>query len=212
MSDAIKAALAGVQGGGSPLERRSQGTTLAGSGARPRSGGESRRLGVQGGEASMPHANSKSLHKCALHFVRVYLPSCPRSSSYAIAFAGSSASVSRKSLPVDSASGRSTPPKDQPKMTETSLEKAQRKFEQAKAALDAIKARENAADRKKDTRRKIVLGGALLELARTDKDASAMVTKLIAGLVRDHDKKLFEKKEKTEAEKASVSAAPEVGQ
>ncbi|MGP7984283.1 hypothetical protein [Rhodoblastus sp.] len=97
-------------------------------------------------------------------------------------------------------------------MTETSLEKAQRKFEQAKAALDAIKARENAADRKKDTRRKIVLGGALLELARTDKDASAMVTKLIAGLVRDHDKKLFEKKEKTEAEKASVSAAPEVGQ
>jgi hypothetical protein len=78
-------------------------------------------------------------------------------------------------------------------MTETALEKAQRKFEQAKAALDAIKARANAADRKKDTRRKIVLGGALLELARTDKDAAAMVTKLIAGLVRDHDKKLFEK-------------------
>ena len=97
-------------------------------------------------------------------------------------------------------------------MAETAIEKAQRKFEQAKAALDAIKARENAADRKKDTRRKIVLGGALLELARTDKDASALVTKLIAGLTRDHDKKLFEKKGKTEAEKASVSAAPEVGQ
>ncbi|MCI4680622.1 hypothetical protein K9U39_20665 [Rhodoblastus acidophilus] len=78
-------------------------------------------------------------------------------------------------------------------MTETALAKAQRKFEQAKAALDAIKARDAAADRKKDTRRKIVLGGALLELARTDKDAAALVAKLIAGLVRDHDKKLFEK-------------------
>lgn len=78
-------------------------------------------------------------------------------------------------------------------MTETALEKAKRKFEQAKAALEAIKARESAAERKKDTRRKIVLGGALLELSKSDKDASALVTRLIAGLSRDHDKKLFEK-------------------
>lgn len=78
-------------------------------------------------------------------------------------------------------------------MTETALEKAQRKFQQAKAALDAIKARESAAERKKDTRRKIVLGGALLELSKTDREASALVTRLIAGLSRDHDKKLFEK-------------------
>ena len=85
-------------------------------------------------------------------------------------------------------------------MTETALEKAQRKFEQAKAALDAIKARETAAERKKDTSRKIVLGGALLELARSDKDASALVDRLIAGLARDHDKKLFEKSVRKEAE------------
>lgn len=78
-------------------------------------------------------------------------------------------------------------------MTETALEKAQRKFQQAKAALDAIKARESAAERKKDTRRKIVLGGALLELSKTDREASALVTRLIAGLSREHDKKLFEK-------------------
>ena len=77
-------------------------------------------------------------------------------------------------------------------MTETALEKAQRKFEQARAALDAIKAREVAAEHK-DTRRKIVLGGALLDLAKTDKDASALVTKLIAGLTRDQDKKLLRK-------------------
>ena len=78
-------------------------------------------------------------------------------------------------------------------MTETALERAKRKFEQAKAALDAIKARESAVERKKDTRRKIVLGGALLELSKSDKEASALVTRLIAGLSRDHDKKLFEK-------------------
>ena len=98
-------------------------------------------------------------------------------------------------------------------MTETALEKAQRKFEQAKAALEAVKARENAAERKKDTRRKIVLGGALLERARTDKDASALVAKLIAGLARDHDKKLFEKSVRKEAEtepaKVEASAAPD---
>ena len=98
-------------------------------------------------------------------------------------------------------------------MAETALEKAQRKFEQAKAALEAVKARENAAERKKDTRRKIVLGGALLELARTDKDASALVTKLIAGLARDHDKKLFEKSVRKEAEpepaKVEATAAPD---
>jgi len=98
-------------------------------------------------------------------------------------------------------------------MTETALEKAQRKFEQAKAALEAVKAREVAAERKKDTRRKIVLGGALLDLAKSDKDASTLVTKLIAGLIRDQDKKLFEKAGKKEAKTAptQVEAAAASG-
>jgi len=93
-------------------------------------------------------------------------------------------------------------------MAETALEKAQRKFEQAKAALDAIKARESAEERKKDTRRKIVLGGALLDLSKSDKEASALVSRLIAGLTRDHDKKLFEKPAKGNgaAEPAKVEA------
>lgn len=86
-------------------------------------------------------------------------------------------------------------------MPETALEKAKRKFEQAKAALDAIKAREATAERKKDTRRKIVLGGALLELSKTDKDASALVTRLIAGLTREQDKRIFEKGSEKDARK-----------
>lgn len=84
-------------------------------------------------------------------------------------------------------------------MTQTALEKAKRKFDQAKAALDAVKARETQKERKKDTRRKIVLGGALLKLAKADKEASALVSRLIAGLARDHDKKLFEKSARKEA-------------
>lgn len=90
-------------------------------------------------------------------------------------------------------------------MTETAFEKAQRKFQQAKAALDAIKARESAAERKKDTRRKIVLGGALLELSKSDREASALVTRLIAGLSRDYDKKLFDKSATAGVRKEAVS-------
>lgn len=93
-------------------------------------------------------------------------------------------------------------------MTETALEKAKRKFDQAKVALDAVKAREAAAERKKDTRRKIVLGGALLERAKADEEASAFVTRLIAGLAREHDKKLFEKSTREEAAPETEKRTP----
>lgn len=79
-------------------------------------------------------------------------------------------------------------------MTETALQKAKSKFDQAKATIDAVKSRETAAERKKDTRRKMVLGGALLERAKTDREVSALVSRLIAGLTREQDKKIFEKR------------------
>ena len=78
-------------------------------------------------------------------------------------------------------------------MTEAALEKAKLKFEQARARLKALEARQSTEERKKDTRRKVILGGALLELAKTNKEAAAMVARLIAGLNRDNDKKVFEK-------------------
>jgi Pyruvate/2-oxoacid:ferredoxin oxidoreductase gamma subunit len=83
--------------------------------------------------------------------------------------------------------------RDQATMTETSLEKAKLKFEQARARLKALEARQSTEERKRDTRRKVILGGALLELAKTDKEASALVARLIASLTRDNDKKVFEK-------------------
>ena len=78
-------------------------------------------------------------------------------------------------------------------MTEAALEKAKLKFEQARARLKALEARQSTEERKRDTRRKVILGGALLELAKTNKEAAALVARLIAGLNRDNDKKVFEK-------------------
>src|SRR6266702_8251675 len=82
---------------------------------------------------------------------------------------------------------------DQTTMTEAALEKAKLKFEQARARLKSLEARQSTEERKRDTRRKVILGGALLELAKTDKSAAALVARLIAGLNRDNDKKVFEK-------------------
>lgn len=95
-------------------------------------------------------------------------------------------------------------------MTEAALEKAKLKFEQARARLKALEARQSTEERKRDTRRKVILGGALLELAKTDKTAAAMVARLIAGLTRDNDKKVFEKIADVSAEVPPAPGAEKV--
>jgi len=77
-------------------------------------------------------------------------------------------------------------------MAESSVEKARRQFEEAKARLQNAEARERTVERKRDTRRKVILGGALLELANRDGDAAAMIKRLVAGLSRDRDRKSFD--------------------
>lgn len=77
-------------------------------------------------------------------------------------------------------------------MADSSIEKARRQFEEAKARLQAAEAREKTAERKRDTRRKVILGGALLELAGRDREAAAMVKRIVSGLSRDRDQKSFE--------------------
>ena len=77
-------------------------------------------------------------------------------------------------------------------MAESSIEKARRQFEEAKARLQAVEARERTAERKRDTRRKVILGGALLELASRDAEAEKMIARLVSGLSRDRDRKSFE--------------------
>ena len=80
-------------------------------------------------------------------------------------------------------------------MTETQIEKAKRQYEQAKARLHATKARETKRQRKRDTRRKVILGGALIELSERDQPARSMMRRLIGDLSREQDRKMFDPRE-----------------
>ena len=76
-------------------------------------------------------------------------------------------------------------------MADTELERAEKRYAQAKARLQAIRNRETTRQRKVDTRRKVILGGALLDLAERDTNAAAMLDRLIRNLVREQDRKAF---------------------
>lgn len=76
-------------------------------------------------------------------------------------------------------------------MAETELERAEKRYAQAKARLQALRNREATRQRKLETRRKVILGGALLDLAERDSGAAAMVDRLVRNLSRDQDRKAF---------------------
>ena len=76
-------------------------------------------------------------------------------------------------------------------MAETELERAEKRYAQAKARLQALKNREATRQRKLDTRRKVILGGALMDLAERDSNAVAMLDRLIRNLSREQDRKAF---------------------
>lgn len=77
-------------------------------------------------------------------------------------------------------------------MAETELQRAEQRYAQAKARLQALKNREATKDRKMDTRRKVILGGALLDLAGRDSRAAAMIDRLVHNLPRENDRKAFD--------------------
>jgi len=79
---------------------------------------------------------------------------------------------------------------------EQELTRAKEEYEtvkaQAKARYDKVKARHTAAARKLDTRRKIIVGGALIDMASRDEKVAGFLKRLIDKLPRDQDKKVFE--------------------
>ena len=77
-------------------------------------------------------------------------------------------------------------------MADTALQKAERQLAQAKARLQALRNREATRARKMDTRRKVILGGALMDLASRDDAAAAMVDRLVRNLPRDQDRAAFD--------------------
>lgn len=72
------------------------------------------------------------------------------------------------------------------------LQKAENRLKQAKARVAAIKARQAGSVRKIDTRRKVIVGGALIELASRDAAAAEMLKTIISGLSRQQDRKAVE--------------------
>ena len=77
-------------------------------------------------------------------------------------------------------------------MAETELERAEKRYAQAKARLQALRNRAATQARKLDTRRKVILGGALVDLAGRDEGAAAMLDRLVRNLPREQDRKAFE--------------------
>ena len=77
-------------------------------------------------------------------------------------------------------------------MAETELDRARKRYEQARARLQALRNREAARERKIDTHRKVILGGALMDLATRDSNAATMLDRLIRNLPREQDRKTFD--------------------
>lgn len=76
--------------------------------------------------------------------------------------------------------------------TQDRIDKARLKVAQAQARLDAIAARAGAHERKADTRRKIILGGLLLDAASKDPRYVGILTTLIQRIGREGDRRPFE--------------------
>ena len=96
-------------------------------------------------------------------------------------------------------------------MAETELDRAEKRYAQAKARLLALKNREATKARKLDTRRKVSLGGALVDLAERDSNAAAMIERLIRNLPREQDRKAFEGWDAKQPAPASSPPAPPAG-
>ena len=93
-------------------------------------------------------------------------------------------------------------------MAKTELERAEKRYAQAKARLLALKNREATRARKLDTRRKIILGGALVDLATRDSNAAAMLDRLIRNLARAQDHKAFEGWDRTAGDEVDSGTPP----
>ena len=72
------------------------------------------------------------------------------------------------------------------------LENAERKFQQAKARLQQVRARARQQERKNDTRRKIILGAILIDMAENDPGIRKEVLGRLRNLTRERDKAVFE--------------------
>ena len=79
-----------------------------------------------------------------------------------------------------------------PLPTPEQIDKARLAVKQAKARLQAIENRQSEADRKLETRRKIILGGLLLDAAEKDDKFARVLQVLVSRVSRGQDAKAFD--------------------
>lgn len=103
-----------------------------------------------------------------------------------------------------------------PLPTAEQLERARLQAEQARARYQALQARLGDAARRLDTRRRIILGGLLLDAAHDDERFAKVVTALVQRIDRDQDRRAFDgwtppapDRTAGSIEAASVPAAPD---
>lgn len=72
------------------------------------------------------------------------------------------------------------------------IEKARLKVFQAQARLEALSARAATHERKADTRRKIILGGLLLDAANKDSRYAGILETLLRRISREADRRPFD--------------------
>jgi hypothetical protein len=77
-------------------------------------------------------------------------------------------------------------------MTEKRLEQLTKKRDQINAQIQQIKAREKGEDRKRDTRKKILIGGTIIKLVKCGEWTEAQLLELLdRELSLDRDRLLF---------------------
>lgn len=72
------------------------------------------------------------------------------------------------------------------------IEAARLKLDQAKNRLRQLEARVVQEERKRDTRRKIILGGLLLDAAAKEPRYAGLMSELVGRITRTQDKAAFE--------------------
>lgn len=72
------------------------------------------------------------------------------------------------------------------------LARLKQKRDQINSRIQAAEAREKTADRKKDARRKILVGAYYLEQAQKENTLEQLIKQLDNFLVRNSDRKLFD--------------------
>jgi hypothetical protein len=96
----------------------------------------------------------------------------------------------------------------------STLSQLKKKQEQLAARIQSLEAAEKTRERKKDVRRKILLGALVLErLGQGDPRAQSLKAELDGYLTRDHDRALFELSPlpKKESAKTTEKALAETG-